>query len=77
MENDVLCVFYLCAPSGYLCRSAAHIYKLTTSFFLCVLLFLSSLFCLMGFKTMESANLSRAWLAERLASVSVIVVIKL
>lgn len=73
MENDVLCVIYPHALSGYLYRSAAHTSQVDYIFFLCALLFLSSLFCLMGFKTMGSANLSRAWLA----SVSVFAVIKL
>lgn len=63
-------------------KLSQYLYRGTTSqvdciFFLCALLFLSSLFCLMGIKTMGSANLSGAWLAEELASVTVFVVMKL
>lgn len=53
------------------------LHRLTASFSSVHFFFLSSLFCLMGFKTMGNANLSRAWFAEQLASVSVVVVIKL
>lgn len=77
MENNVLCVFYPRALSGNLYRSATHASQVDCIFFLCAFLFLSSLFCLMGFKTMGNANLIRAWFAEQLASVSVVVVIKL
>lgn len=73
MENGVLCVFYALALSGYLYRSATCTSGVDCIFFLCALLFLFSLFCFIGFKTIGSANLSRAWLV----SVSVYVVIKL